>query len=121
MENLIRYLKSFGVTPSQISLKEVKKHIQETEKFTKEELDKFADYFLDIFNYYEEMKKKVGIDYSDMLIKFLNLKKLPKFKYVLVDELQDVNKIEAEIALKCGEHFVAVGDKKQAIIRFFIE
>lgn len=118
MENLLRYLKSFGITPDKIDLKEVKKHLQENEKVTKEELDTFAGYFLDIFKHYEEMKAKVGIDYSDMLVKFHNLKKLPNFKYVLVDELQDVNNIEAEIALKCGDNFVAVGDKKQAIFGF---
>ena len=58
------------------------------------------------------------MDYADILLKFLKLNKISKYKYVLVDELQDVNKIEAEIALKSGDNFIAVGDKKQAIFGF---
>jgi DNA helicase-2/ATP-dependent DNA helicase PcrA len=118
MENLLRYLKSFGITPDKINLKKAKEFVVGDEKFTKEELDKFAEDFVKIFEYYEKSKKKKGIDYADMLINFLNLKTHSKFKYVLVDELQDVNIIEADIALKSGEHFVAVGDKKQAIFGF---
>jgi len=118
MENLLRYLKSFGITPDKINLGKVKELITEDEKFTKEELDKFAEDFVKVFEYYEKSKQKKGIDYADMLINFLSLKKNHKFKYVLVDELQDVNTIEADIALKSGENFVAVGDKKQAIFGF---
>ena len=36
MENLIRYLKSFGITPGQIDLIEVKKHLEEGEDYSKE-------------------------------------------------------------------------------------
>ena len=57
-------------------------------------------------------------DYSDLLIRFLELQNPPLFEFVLVDELQDVNKMEAEIALKSGKQFFAVGDKKQAIFGF---
>src|SRR3989344_1592926 len=118
MENLLRYLKNFGITPNKINLKKVKSFIEEDEKFTKEELDKFLEYFVKIFEYYEKSKSKKGIDYTDMLINFLTLKNNKKFKYVLVDELQDVNNIESEIALKSAENFIAVGDKKQAIFGF---
>jgi len=118
MENLLRYLKSFGITPDKIDLEKVKPFIESDEKLTKEELDKFAEDFIQIFEYYEKSKQKKGIDYADMLISFLDLKNNSKFKYVLVDELQDVNVIEADIALKSGNNFVAVGDKKQAIFGF---
>src|SRR3989344_5784971 len=118
MENLLRYLKSFGITPDKINLKKVKEFIQDTEKFDKEQLEKFAEDFLEIYKDYELKKSKKGIDYADMLINFLNLKNHKKFKYVLIDELQDVNTIEADIALKSGENYVAVGDKKQAIFGF---
>ncbi len=37
---------------------------------------------------------------------------------MLVDELQDVNRMEAEIAIRSGRQFFAVGDKKQAIFGF---
>nr|AIE90305.1 ATP-dependent DNA helicase (uvrD, pcrA) [uncultured marine thaumarchaeote AD1000_02_C08] len=81
-------------------------------------MDKFADYFLDIYYHYEEIKNKRGVDYSDLLIKFLLLKEVPQFEYVLIDELQDVNTLEADIALKSATHFFAVGDSKQAIFGF---
>ena len=118
MENLIRYLKSFGITPDEIDLIEVKKHLEESKNHTKEEIDKFADYFLAIYNHYEDIKNKRGVDYADLLIKFLLLKELPQFEYVLIDELQDVNTMEADIALKSAINFFAVGDSKQAIFGF---
>lgn len=118
MENLLRYLKSFGITPEKVDVKEVQSKLEGNEKVSKEELDKFAKDFLEIYKHYEATKDKFGLDYSDILIKFFDLKNPKKFKYVLVDELQDVNRIEAEIALKSGEHFIAVGDKKQAIFGF---
>ena len=118
METLIRYLKSFGITPNQIDLIEVKKHLEEGEDYSKEEIDRFADYFLAIYNHYEDIKNKRGVDYADLLIKFLLLKEVPQFEYVLIDELQDVNTMEADIALKSAIHFFAVGDSKQAIFGF---
>lgn len=118
MENLMRYLKSFGITPDQINPVEVKKHLEEGKNYSKEEIDKFADDFLAIYNHYEDIKNKRGVDYADLLIKFLQLKEIPQFEYVLIDELQDVNIMEADIALKSGKQFVAVGDKKQAIFGF---
>lgn len=118
MEGHMSYLKSFGITPGTVDLKEVKAKITETDKYTKEELDKFAEYFLAIYQYYEEAKKGKRIDYSDMLIRFLALPKCKQFNHVLVDELQDVNDLEANIALKSGKSFFVVGDKKQAIFGF---
>ncbi len=108
MEGHISYLKSFGITPDKINLEEVKAQLTEKEKYTKEELDKFAEYFLQIYTYYESTKKGKGIDYSDMLIRFLLLKKTPVFEYVLIDELQDVNDMEVNIALRSGKKFFAV-------------
>lgn len=118
MEGHMSYLKSFGIVPSKINLEQTKAGIAETDKYTKEELDKFAEYFLGIYQYYEDAKKGKGIDYSDMLLRFLALPKCKRFKHVLVDELQDVNDLEANIALKSGENFFVVGDKKQAIFGF---
>ena len=110
--------------PKDIELKEVKLFLQEDEKNSKEEMDRFAEYFIEIFQHYEEIKDRHGVDYSDLLIKFLQLKEIPEFEYVLVDELQDVNVMEADIALKSAKNVIAVGDKKQAIfdimVYFFI-
>lgn len=118
MENLLRYLKSFGVMPDNININEVKVLLEEGNNYSKEEICKFAEDFIEIFKHYEEVKSKKGVDYADLLIKFLKLREVPKFEYVLVDELQDVNILEADIALRSGKNFVAVGDKKQAIFGF---
>ncbi|NUM41635.1 MAG: ATP-dependent helicase [Leptospiraceae bacterium] len=118
MENLIRYLKSFGITPEQVNVEEVKSRLSDYKKLSKEEMDKFAECFIDVYAYYEDIKKDKGIDYADMLLEFMKLEDKPKFKYVLIDELQDVNTIEADLALQSGDNFFAVGDKKQAIFGF---
>ena len=118
MEGHISYLKSFGITTDEINLEDVQARLTEKEKYTKEELDKFAEYFLQIYINYENTKRGKGIDYSDMLIRFLSLKKVPIFEHVLIDELQDVNDMEVNIALRSGKKFFAVGDKKQAIFGF---
>jgi DNA helicase II / ATP-dependent DNA helicase PcrA len=118
MENLLRYLKSYGVLPKDVLIEKAKEFLEADKKNTKEEVDQFADYFVETYEFYEKIKSTKGIDYSDMLLNFLNQKETPKFKYVLVDEMQDVNQIEAKIALRCAENFVCVGDKKQAIMGF---
>ena len=122
LENLMRYLKSYGITPDKIDRERTKALIKEYERSTdlidKAALEKFLDYFVEIFALYEREKAKKGIDYADLLINFLKLKNRPHFKYVLVDELQDVNSLEARIALESGDVFFAVGDKKQAIFGF---
>ncbi|MBS3749701.1 MAG: ATP-dependent helicase [Candidatus Thermoplasmatota archaeon] len=118
MENLIRYLKSFGITTDMINVEHVKSYITDFKQYTKEELERFLEEFVQIFQYYEQVKGSMGLDYSDMLIDFLKQNNTPSFQYVLVDELQDVNKMEADIALNSAETFIAVGDQKQAIFGF---
>ena len=138
LENYISYMKSFGIHPAEIDIKNISAKLLEKSKNTIDEktqnkknlIDKdlnekyiiasgFVENFLKIFKFYED--EKTGADYSDLLIKFyeeLKKQKSKPFKFVLVDELQDVNKMEAEISLLSGENFVAVGDKKQAIFGF---
>ena len=118
MENLIRYLKSFGITSDLIDIELVKPFITDFKRYTKQDLERFLEEFVHIFHYYEEVKGTMGLDYSDMLIDFLKQPQTPLFQYVLVDELQDVNKMEADIALQSAETFIAVGDQKQAIFGF---
>lgn len=118
MENLIRYLKSFRILPEDIDVVEVKKFLAGHKNVSKEEMDRFAEIFLECYSLYEREKSSRGIDYADMLIDFLKMQNKPRFKYVLVDELQDLSELEADIALDSGETFFAVGDKKQAIFGF---
>jgi DNA helicase-2/ATP-dependent DNA helicase PcrA len=118
VENLIRYLKSFGITPDMIRLDKTLPLLEGDKKASREEKEKFAREFVRIFERYEEVKKGGGMDYADLLINFLRLDEIPRYELVLVDELQDVNRMEAEIAIRSGSQFFAVGDKKQAIFGF---
>lgn len=118
IENSIRYLKSFGIKPEDIDVEKIKPLLEGTKTITKEEIEKFSEHYYDIYKFYEQIKEGKGIDYSDMLIKFLELEDPQQYHNVLVDELQDANKIEAQIALKSAENFFVVGDKKQAIFGF---
>ncbi len=117
-ENLVAYMKSYGILPYEINTEETKLAIEPTKTFEKRDLERFLENFINLFKYYEEAKKGKGIDYADLLINFFKQNHIKKYKYVLIDELQDVNNLEAEIALKSCENFVAVGDKKQAIFGF---
>lgn len=121
-ENLIRYLKSYGITPEKINKEQTKEYLdcyhRSTDTIEKEDLEKLLEYFIEIYKKYEKIKQTIGMDYVDLLLKFTEQKNKPKFSYVLVDELQDVNKIEAQIAIETGEIIFAVGDPKQAIFGF---
>ncbi len=125
-ENAIRYLKSFGILPDSINM-QISKHELESrynknqlESITVDEILAFFDYFVNAYIRYEKEKDNSEfIDYNDMLLRFLKLSKQKKhYKHVLVDELQDVNELEAEIALRSGDTLFLVGDRKQAIFGF---
>ena len=127
IENAIRYLKSFGILPHQIVTEKCIPDLQEmynqegVSNATPEEVTAFLSYFIDIFRDYEERKNRDGMmDFNDLLIKFLEIyaEKPVRYTHVLVDELQDVNDLEAEIAMLSGDHVFLVGDRKQAIFGF---
>ncbi len=125
-ENAIRYLKSFGILPMKIDQQKVLpelRRIYEEEEITNvtlEENEKFLGYFVIAFDDYERSKPDGYIDYNDLLIKFVESHDRSKRRYghVLVDELQDVNDLEARIASKSGDSLFLVGDRKQAIFGF---
>ncbi len=118
IENHIRFLKSFGILPHNIDIEDSAKNLPAESKISRAELKKFLTEFVNIYLHYENVKESEGFDYADLLIEYLKLNREPEFDYVLVDELQDVNKMEADIAIKSGHKFIAVGDKKQAIFGF---
>ncbi len=118
IENSIRYLKSYGITPDNITLDDIRPFVNDFKTHLKVELEVYLEHFVKIFERYENYKEKRGVDYTDLLINFTKQKIKPKFKWVLVDELQDVNNMEAEIALSVCEKYLVVGDKKQAIFGF---
>jgi DNA helicase II / ATP-dependent DNA helicase PcrA len=121
-ENSIRYIKSFGITPDKINLKKATTKLEEifdekSSTYTIEELKSFLKYFIEAYKDYEKSKCQ-AVDYSDMLLMFKEKFHGNKFKYVLVDEMQDMNEIEAEIATMVSENLFLVGDAKQAIFGF---
>ncbi|AAT43830.1 ATP-dependent DNA helicase [Picrophilus oshimae] len=124
LENAIRFVKNFG-----IGINEIKTHLDKIREnlvyyynkkrignITLEEEIKMLDYFIYVYNYYEENKN--GIDYTDILNIFLKHFNNKIYKYVFVDELQDVNILEYKIALLSGDKIFAVGDRKQSIFGF---
>ena len=89
------------------------------------------DEFIQVYNLYEEHKEQLNkIDFDDMLIKTYNLLKYNKsaldmvrnvYKYILVDEFQDINRVQFEV-LKLISHpnnnIFVVGDEDQSIYGF---
>lgn len=79
--------------------------------------------------YQDELKKNNGLDFTDILIfteKLLKneevlLKLQDKFKYIMIDEYQDTNKVQYNIVKKLAEkhrNICVVGDEDQSIYRF---
>lgn len=89
------------------------------------------DEFIQAYNLYEEHKAQLNkIDFDDMLIKTYNLLKYNKaaldmvrnvYKYILVDEFQDINRVQFEV-LKListpNNNIFVVGDEDQSIYGF---
>src|SRR3989344_2543275 len=80
-------------------------------------------------DYYRKKKEANAMDFDDLLVNFLLLlnneqvlrKYAEKFKYILVDEYQDTNKIQASIIKKLAavhKNLLVVGDDAQSIYSF---
>ena len=122
VENAARYIKSFGITPNKINIEKASKIIEQIpdeylKSFSHDELKAFLKYFVDAYGAYE-LSKGQAIDYTDMLILFIEKFNGKKFEHVLVDEMQDMNDLEAQIAQMVGKTLFLVGDSKQAIFGF---
>ena len=122
VRNAIRYIKSFGLLPDKIDLKDAeaeieKLHDEDKSSFTTNEMKAFLKFFIEAYKHYEDSKKE-AIDYSDMLLIFIEKFHGRKFPHVLVDEMQDMNEIEAQIVRMVRERLFLVGDSKQAIFGF---
>jgi len=121
IENSIRYIKSFGITPDKIDLKKTQKIIEQTwsptAAFSVDDLKKFLQYYISGYEDYESAKDD-SVDYSDMLLLFKSKFEGEKFQYVFVDEIQDMNEIESEIIEMIYQNLFLFGDSKQAIFGF---
>ena len=111
---------------------------ENTKKPVKDILEDIYPYFMDFGYEIEEIKKLYGkkkkesnnMDYDDLLSKWkLILEKVPEarerftdqFHYIMVDEYQDTNSIQADIIDILGErhlNILAVGDDAQSIYSF---
>nr|WP_317332333.1 ATP-dependent helicase [uncultured Romboutsia sp.] len=107
----------------------VKNELMDKRDFKSEVLTN--DEFIKVYNFYEEYKQQMNkIDFDDMLIKTYELLKCNKvaldrvrsvYRYILVDEFQDINKVQFE-ALKLianpNNNIFVVGDEDQSIYGF---
>lgn len=121
-ENALRYIKSFGITHDKIDVRKasdiIGKTYDETKStYTLDEMQAFLKYFVSAYKDYEESKHG-AVDYSDMLLIFIEKFHGKKFQHVLVDEMQDMNDLEAKIVELVGDNMFLVGDVKQAIFGF---
>ncbi|MRZ81495.1 AAA family ATPase [Paeniclostridium sordellii] len=90
-----------------------------------------SDEFCRVYNMYEEYKESIKkIDFDDMLIKTYSLLKQNKqildrvrsvYRYILVDEFQDINKVQFEVIkliASPNNNIFVVGDEDQSIYGF---
>ena len=122
VENAIRYIKNFGITPDIIDVSKAKAHAEKlhdesSSTYTTAEILTFVEKLVDVYRDYENSKNN-AIDYVDMLLQFSKNYSGRKFPYVAVDEMQDMNGIEANIVKMLHETLFLVGDSKQAIFGF---
>jgi len=121
VENSIRYIKAFGITPDKIDMKKTASLIQQnytpTKAISKEDVKAFLTYYVEAYKHYENSKNDM-VDFSDMLLTFLEKFQGDKYEHVLVDEMQDMNAIHAQIIEKITKNLFLVGDPKQAIFGF---
>ena len=122
LESAIRHMKTFGITHDKINIKKTQAIIQKnytpTPAYPKEALKIFVKYFVEAYKHYESRKNDGEIDFADMMLMFLDKHKGEKFEHVLVDEMQDMNELQAEIVRKISKKLFLVGDSKQAIFGF---
>ena len=118
-------MKNFGVTPDKIDLGDAedeleKLHDEERSSITMDEMKAFLRYFVEAYKHYEDSKtRNADIDFADLLLMFVEKFRGAKIPYVLVDEMQDMNKTEAEMVKSIvGKRLFLVGDAKQAIFGF---
>lgn len=107
----------------------VKNELMDKNDFEPEMLSK--DEFIRTYNMYEDYKESIKkIDFDDMLIKTYYLLKNNKrvlerirstYRYILVDEFQDINKVQFEVIkliASPNNNIFVVGDEDQSIYGF---
>lgn len=111
--------------PDGNQFRNLKKHPFET-AFDNKRAEIFLDICYSIYRYYQQNLKAQGkIDFDDMILKSIDaLDHLDgfRYKYIIVDEFQDISQSRARFLKKLIEHgqskLFAVGDDWQSIYRF---
>lgn len=115
--------------------KTIEKALLSFEKNNLEIYETVLDLLIEIDNNYEAKKKDLGVlDYDDLQIRVSNLldnesirkRYQDKFKYIMVDEFQDINELQKDIFYKLTSvakkidrnNLFVVGDPKQSIYGF---
>lgn len=136
----LAFLKERVVGSCEDEFKKLRSREEELKNFVRsgETAEALATYFLRFDEKYTQLKKERGVlDYNDLEHKAFALlgdeevaaEMREKYRYVFVDEYQDVNPVqEAIVSRLCGENLFLVGDVKQSIYgfrgsksRFFVE
>ena len=107
----------------------VKNELMDKSDFDSEVLT--SDEFINVYNMYENYKEEIKkIDFDDMLIRTYHLlQNNPQaldlvrqvYKYVLIDEFQDINKVQFEVIkliANPNNNIFVVGDEDQSIYGF---
>ncbi|MCL5732083.1 MAG: ATP-dependent helicase [Candidatus Thermoplasmatota archaeon] len=124
-ENMIRYIKSFGIYPQDINSEKVLEIIrdklvdQEDDQIGVDGYERLLHDFTEIYAFYEDYKKGHGmVDYNDILHSYLIQIDAPVKDYVLVDEFQDLSREQVSLAERIATRRFFVGDRKQSIFGF---
>lgn len=124
--------------PKESVIQKIISYASNTVKSVRESILEIASYLIDyendienIWGQYQEMKRNINaMDYDDLLVNtayLLSFNKrslndiASKYKYVLVDEFQDTNKIQLEIVQAISsksKNLIVVGDDSQSIYSF---
>lgn len=144
-EDAMNYVRNRFITEKTKKRFPTKSTLQKIYSLSKNTVSKFEDYIEDnfswfsdytdeiktIFEFYDEYKIKYNLmDYDDLLLNLLKLLKSSKqaiteinskYQYVMIDEYQDSNRLQHEIALLLAgpkQNIMAVGDDAQSIYSF---
>ena len=123
--------KRFAPRAVRSHLSAAKNRLQDPQSYRESQGSFFEQTVADVFALYEKrMHEANAMDFDDLLVRTVDLFELAEdvldryrrtFRWVLVDEYQDTNRVQYEfLRLLCGEHrnLTVVGDEDQSIYSF---
>jgi DNA helicase-2/ATP-dependent DNA helicase PcrA len=122
-ENALRYIKSYGILPEDIDERKTLQFMNDSQtgssKLSPEQMERLVHDFIHVYREYEMFKNESEgrMDYNDILFRAMK-SPLKKFRYLFVDEFQDLSRLQVAIIERMGEKIYCVGDRKQSIFGF---